>query len=401
MINVQNLLGLPDSHAEPAPLVQADDDAGGGQGGRGRPRATRPGARVLLPRQRGEVRSHRSEPWLKRHRRVQGQVPGHARSATTEPVADYMLDGQGADNLTPFTFQADIMNGADPSPQDVALEDRLLHRAPGEGVPLQPAGDRLAHRVVPRDRAHANGIPVVGVYETMPTPGYDYQTWMLAEVSALEKAVARQARRPSSCDGPHSVTERPQDRRSSWMASASGSAAARSSTTSRFAVAAGEFTGLIGSNGAGKTTLLRVDPRPAGADRRPGRVDGRPRPRRPARSATCRRRSLLDPDMPLRARDLVGLGLDGHRLGLPLPSRDRRRAVEEMLEAVDASRFADARVGDAVRRRAAAGPDRPRADQPAAAAAARRAARQPRHAQRQEVVALLARIAPRAAASRC
>jgi zinc/manganese transport system substrate-binding protein len=31
---------------------------------------------------------------------------------------------------------------------------------------------------------------VVGVYETMPTPGYDYQSWMLAEVQALRKAVA-------------------------------------------------------------------------------------------------------------------------------------------------------------------------------------------------------------------
>jgi zinc/manganese transport system substrate-binding protein len=29
----------------------------------------------------------------------------------------------------------------------------------------------------------------VGVYETMPTPGYDYQTWMQAEVRALESAV--------------------------------------------------------------------------------------------------------------------------------------------------------------------------------------------------------------------
>jgi ABC-type Zn uptake system ZnuABC Zn-binding protein ZnuA len=39
------------------------------------------------------------------------------------------------------------------------------------------------------DLAHANGVPVVGVYETMPTPGYDYQTWMTAEVNALDKAV--------------------------------------------------------------------------------------------------------------------------------------------------------------------------------------------------------------------
>jgi zinc/manganese transport system substrate-binding protein len=27
------------------------------------------------------------------------------------------------------------------------------------------------------------------VYETMPTPGYDYQSWMLAEVDAIQKAV--------------------------------------------------------------------------------------------------------------------------------------------------------------------------------------------------------------------
>jgi zinc/manganese transport system substrate-binding protein len=28
------------------------------------------------------------------------------------------------------------------------------------------------------------------VYETMPAPGYDYQSWMLAEVRALRRAVA-------------------------------------------------------------------------------------------------------------------------------------------------------------------------------------------------------------------
>ena len=38
--------------------------------------------------------------------------------------------------------------------------------------------------------AHAAHVPVVGVYETMPTPGFTYQSWMLAEVTALQKAVA-------------------------------------------------------------------------------------------------------------------------------------------------------------------------------------------------------------------
>ena len=45
--------------------------------------------------------------------------------------------------------------------------------------------------IVPKHGRQSAGIPVVGVYETMPTPGYDYQSWMLAEVQALEKAVGQ------------------------------------------------------------------------------------------------------------------------------------------------------------------------------------------------------------------
>jgi zinc/manganese transport system substrate-binding protein len=39
-----------------------------------------------------------------------------------------------------------------------------------------------------RDNAVKAGVPVVGVYETMPA-GYNYQRWMLAEVNAMIKAV--------------------------------------------------------------------------------------------------------------------------------------------------------------------------------------------------------------------
>ncbi|HEV2450405.1 MAG TPA: ATP-binding cassette domain-containing protein, partial [Streptosporangiaceae bacterium] len=45
------------------------------------------------------------------------------------------------------------------------------------------------------------------------------------------------------------------------------------------------------------------------------------------------------------ARDLVGLGLDGHKFGIPVPSRARGHLVDEMLGAVGADGFADARVG--------------------------------------------------------
>jgi zinc/manganese transport system ATP-binding protein len=112
-----------------------------------------------------------------------------------------------------------------------------------------------------------------------------------------------------------------------------------------FAIRPGELTGLIGSNGAGKTTLFRVilGLQPASA----GRVllEGRARSRRNPQVGYVPQKFLLDPDMPLRARDLVGLGIDAHRLGIPLPSRARRALINQMLEAVDAGRFADARVG--------------------------------------------------------
>ena len=108
--------------------------------------------------------------------------------ATTEPVADYMLQAAGTDNLTPWSFQADIMNGTDPSPQDVAAQ-RALFTQHKVKVFLynQQVTDSLTESYI--KLANENGIPVVGVYETMPTPGYTYQSWMEAEVNALSKAV--------------------------------------------------------------------------------------------------------------------------------------------------------------------------------------------------------------------
>jgi zinc/manganese transport system substrate-binding protein len=108
--------------------------------------------------------------------------------ATTEPVADYMLAAAGADNLTPWTFQADIMNGVDPSPQVLAAQKALFtdHKVK-VFLYNQQVTDPLTQSLI--TLADQNGIPVVGVYETMPVPGYDYQTWMLTEVQDLRKAV--------------------------------------------------------------------------------------------------------------------------------------------------------------------------------------------------------------------
>jgi zinc/manganese transport system ATP-binding protein len=113
-----------------------------------------------------------------------------------------------------------------------------------------------------------------------------------------------------------------------------------------FALGAGELIGLIGSNGAGKTTLIRVILGLQAASAGAVLLGGEPRPRRTSRIGYVPQKFEIDADMPLRARDLVALGIDGHRYGIPLPSRARRERVAAMLSAVDAEQFADARVGE-------------------------------------------------------
>ena len=113
-----------------------------------------------------------------------------------------------------------------------------------------------------------------------------------------------------------------------------------------FGIRPGQFTGLIGPNGAGKTTLIRVilglQPVTGGAVL----IDGRPRSAREESIGYVPQKLAIEPDMPLRVRDVVALGLDGNKLGIRLPSRARREQVDDMLTAVGAQRYANARVGE-------------------------------------------------------
>jgi zinc/manganese transport system ATP-binding protein len=113
-----------------------------------------------------------------------------------------------------------------------------------------------------------------------------------------------------------------------------------------FGIRPGQFTGLIGPNGAGKTTLIRVilglQPVTSGSVL----IDGRPRSAREESIGYVPQKLAIEPDMPLRVRDVVALGLDGNKLGIRLPSRARREQVDDMLTAVGARRYANARVGE-------------------------------------------------------
>ncbi len=112
-----------------------------------------------------------------------------------------------------------------------------------------------------------------------------------------------------------------------------------------FEIRPGEFTGLIGSNGVGKTTLLRVILGTRRADRGTVRIGGSDAGRAGRSLGYVPQKVILDPDVPMRARDLVALGLDGNRFGFGRRTKEDRRAVDRALADVGAEQFADSRVG--------------------------------------------------------
>jgi zinc/manganese transport system substrate-binding protein len=185
-IDVQHLLGLPNSTSNPhlwydpttMPTVAT---------------ALSNDLATLLPAHAAFFRANAQtfiaelNPWRAAIAQFKATYP-HTAVATTEPVADDVLAAMGTDNLTPFGLQADIMNGVDPSPEDVTLQTSLFsqHRVK-VFVYNQQVTDSLTQSFI--SAAKKAGVAVVGVYETMPA-GYHYQSWMLAEVQAIQKAVA-------------------------------------------------------------------------------------------------------------------------------------------------------------------------------------------------------------------
>jgi zinc/manganese transport system ATP-binding protein len=116
----------------------------------------------------------------------------------------------------------------------------------------------------------------------------------------------------------------------------------------------GEFVAVLGPNGAGKSTLCRailgLQPLAAGSVT----VLGEPVRRGSPRIGYLPQRRRFEPGLRVRARDIVGLGLDGGRWGVtpPLASRfsarhrERRRRVDEVIELVGASDYADRVAGE-------------------------------------------------------
>jgi len=105
----------------------------------------------------------------------------------TEPVANYLTAAIGL-TMREQRFQLSVMNDTEPGARETAAFERALT---GHQVRVliynEQAGGNAIQRLL--DIARRSRIPVVGVTETEP-PGVDYQQWMLAQLSALGRALS-------------------------------------------------------------------------------------------------------------------------------------------------------------------------------------------------------------------
>lgn len=110
-------------------------------------------------------------------------------------------------------------------------------------------------------------------------------------------------------------------------------------------VAPGEFLAVIGANGSGKTSLLRAILGQQRLDAGEVLIDGRPVRRGDRRIGYIPQQKIAGPGTPLRGRDLVMLGVNGHRFGPPFSRRAEHERVDALLDAVGAQRYADQPLG--------------------------------------------------------
>ena len=182
-----------------------------------------------------------------------------------------------------------------------------------------------------RTAAEHAGIPVVAMTETLP-PHRSFQQWQLGQAESAVRGSRRDERA-----GPPVVS-------AEGLGLRFGERVLWDDLS--FALATGELLAVLGPNGTGKTSLIRIM---LGLLDSLGRAHrdrtGSSRAMRAGASATCHSSACSTAILPCAARDLVRLGVDGHRWGIGRLSSDERARVERALSECRRIGLRDAPIG--------------------------------------------------------
>ncbi|WP_197497170.1 metal ABC transporter ATP-binding protein [Arthrobacter sp. B6] len=107
----------------------------------------------------------------------------------------------------------------------------------------------------------------------------------------------------------------------------------------------GEFFAVLGPNGSGKTSFLKVLLGLQQLHAGTASLGAHPVERGSRMIGYIPQQKSFSLDTPMRARDLVGLGVDGHRWGMRLGVGRANHRIDELLELVGATDYAKVPVG--------------------------------------------------------
>jgi zinc/manganese transport system substrate-binding protein len=117
---------------------------------------------------------------------------GGTKVAATEDIFSYMADASGLDLVSPPAFTEAVAEGNDPPASSIVTFEQQLKS--GEVKVLvynQQTVTPLTDNI--KKLAAENGIPVIGVTETIQPPDASFEEWMNAELISLQNALNSKA----------------------------------------------------------------------------------------------------------------------------------------------------------------------------------------------------------------
>lgn len=151
-----------------------------------------PAAKAYFTSQYSTLNSSLYQSYMKSEAAIRQQFAG-TQVASTEDIFVYMANATGLRVVSPPGFMEAVAEGNDPSAQDVASFEQLIQAGNGTVRVLiynEQTVTPLTQSI--KSLAAQNEIPIVGVTETTQPPGTSFQTWMGAELVALQNALNAQ-----------------------------------------------------------------------------------------------------------------------------------------------------------------------------------------------------------------